>query len=72
MAKKVSFKTPNRAGELVTVYGQLAEVTDDHPTPQVRVWTKHANYGFYNLDRLPGGTLTTAGFKALMTGSNDD
>lgn len=67
MAKKVSFKTPNRSGELVTVYGQ--ECVSPDGTPQVRVWTKYANYGFYNLDRFEGGTLTARSFRNLMTNS---
>ena len=68
MAKKVSFKTQTSTGETMTVYGEVAEVSEDHPTLQVRVWSKYANYGFYNLDRLPGGTLTASGFKTFMTG----
>lgn len=68
MALKASFKTTNRAGDTVTVYGERSD--SDAGTEQVRVWTKHANYGFYNLDRFPGGVFTAKTFREFMTGGN--
>lgn len=70
MAKKASFKTQTRAGESVTVYGELC--TNDKGVEQVRVWTKYANYGFYNLSRFENGVLTAKSFKNLMTGKDND
>lgn len=66
MARKTSFKTRTRSGDEVTVYGAVC--VNDHGVEQVRVWTKHANYGFYNLDRFDGGALTAQSFRALMLG----
>lgn len=68
MAKKAMFTATSKAGTPINVYGQLAEVTDDHPTPQVRVWTKYANYGFYNLSRFENETLTAKSLRKLMLG----
>lgn len=67
MAKKASFKTHNRAGEEVTVYGEVC--TNDAGIEQVRVWTKYANYGFYNLSRFENSTLTASSFRNLMLGN---
>ena len=82
MAKKASFKTVSRSGESVTVYGELTKankVTDWNGNditppfiPQVRVWTKYANYGLYNLDRFEGGVLTSKSFQNLMMPDKDN
>lgn len=69
MPKKVSFKGKTRGGEIINVYGQFVPADENHPE-QVRVWTKHQNLGFYNLDRLPGGKLTTKSLETFLTGGN--
>lgn len=61
MAIKVTAVTKNNRGEDVRVYGQLTEYGE-----QVMVWSKHSVYGFWNLDRLEGGKLTSASFRKLL------
>lgn len=61
MAKKASTKAMTKSGREVTLYG---EVTDDGT--QVRVWSKDANYGFYNVDRFEGGSLTAGSFRKFF------
>lgn len=61
MAKKVTAMTKTKAGDPVRVYGQI---TSDGT--QVMVWSKHNVYGFWNLDRLEGGTLTARSFRILL------
>lgn len=63
MAKKVSIKKRTQSGGMIHLYGELVTYG---PAPQVAVWTKHANYGYYNLDRFGGGVLTTASFKKMF------
>lgn len=62
MAKKASTKAMTKSGREVTLYG---EVTDDGT--QVRVWSKDANYGFYNLPRFEGGALTASSFRKFFS-----
>lgn len=61
MAKKATAMTKTKAGEDIRVY---AAVTSDGT--QVMVWSKHATYGFWSLDRLEGGTLTARSFRILL------
>lgn len=63
MAKKATTKAMTQSGREVTLYG---EVTDDGT--QVRVWSKDANYGFYNLTRFEGETLTASSFRSFFNG----
>ncbi len=62
MAKKATTKAMTKSGREVTLYG---EVTDDGT--QVRVWSKDANYGFYNLSRFEGGLLTASSFRKFFS-----
>lgn len=66
MAKKAMFTATSKAGTPLNVYGELC--ANDDGVKQVRVWTKHANYGFYNLSRFENETLTSKSLKKLMTG----
>lgn len=61
MANKASTKAMTKAGTEVTLYGQM---TDDGT--QVRVWSKDCNYGFYNVARFEGGTLTANSFRKFF------
>ena len=61
MAKTATAKARTQSGREVTLYG---EVTEDGS--QVRVWSRDANYGFYNLDRFEGGILTAASFRKMF------
>lgn len=63
MAHKASTKVQAKDGTELTLYGQ---VTEDGT--QVRVWSKRANHGFYNLNRFEGGTLTAQSFRAFFGG----
>ena len=64
MAQKASTTARTKTGREVTLYGQ---VTEDGT--QVRVWSKDCNYGFYNLSRFDGGTLTAASFRKMFSPS---
>lgn len=64
MAQKVTFKRDTKGGETINVYGELCESPEG--VPQVRVWTKYQNLGFYNLDRLPGATLTRSNLESFL------
>lgn len=66
MAKKTSFKAPTKAGTLINVYGEAC--VNDEGVEQVRVWTKYANYGFYNLSRFENNELTSTSLRKLMIG----
>ena len=61
MAKTETAKARTKSGRDVTLYG---EVTEDGL--QVRVWSKDYNYGFFNLSRFDGGSLTAASFRAFF------
>lgn len=63
MALKASTKVLAKDGTELTLYGQ---VTEDGS--QVRVWSKRANHGFYNLNRFDGGTLTAKSFRSFFGG----
>ena len=65
MAKTATTKARTQSGREVTLYG---EVTEDGS--QVRVWSRDANYGFYNLSRFDGGTLTAASFRKMFAPAN--
>ena len=68
MAKKATFTATSKAGTPLIVYGETC--VNDHGVAQVRVWTKFANYGFYNLDRFENGVLTAKTLRKLMTGKD--
>jgi hypothetical protein len=68
MAKKAMFTATSKAGTPLNVYGETCE--NDQGVAQVRVWTKYANYGFYNLDRFENGVLTAKTLRKLMTGKD--
>ena len=79
MAKKAMFTATSKAGTPLNVYGELVEpnpvldwngndVTPEVTNPQVRVWTKYENLGFYNLSRFENETLTAKSLRKLMTG----
>ena len=73
------FTATSKAGTPLNVYGELVEpnpvldwngndVTPEVTNPQVRVWTKYENFGFYNLSRFENETLTAKSLRKLMTG----
>lgn len=68
MAKKAMFTATSKAGTPLNVYGETC--VNDQGVAQVLVWTKFANYGFYNLDRFESGVLTTKTLRKLMTGKD--
>lgn len=61
MANKATTKAITKAGTEVTLYGQMTE-----DGTQVRVWSKDANYGFYNVSRFEDGTLTAGSFRKFF------
>lgn len=62
MASKVSIEAPNKAGDIVKVYGQRE---DD----QVYVWIANGpQIGWYNLDRFEGG-LTASSLRNVLFGN---
>ena len=66
MAKKAMFTGTSKAGTPINVYGETC--VNDKGGVQVRVWTKYANYGFYNLSRFENGVLTAKTLRKLMLG----
>lgn len=63
MAKTATTKVKSMTGSTITLYGR---VTEDGKA--VSVWSKHAVYGFYNLERFEGGVLTASSFRAFFGG----
>lgn len=79
MAKKAMFTATSQTGTPINVYGELTPLNDIRDPAgnvevaalsQVRVWSKYANYGFYNLERFENGTLTSKTLRKLMTGKD--
>ena len=60
MAKKVSIKKRTKSGDTVNLYGEL--VSDG----MVSVYTKHAVYGLYKIERFENGELTTSSFRKMF------
>lgn len=66
MAKKVSIKKRTESGDTVNLYGVL---TDDG---MVSVYTKHAMYGLYKIERFENGELTTGSFRKIFGDKDND
>lgn len=60
MAKKVSIKKRTKSGDTINLYGEL--MSDG----MVSVYTKHAVYGLYKIDRFENGELTTGSFRKMF------
>lgn len=82
MAKKVSIEKRTKSGDTINLYGELVipnpvldwngnDISPD-TVPQVSVYTKHAHFGYYNLERFENGELTAGSFRKMFGDKDND
>lgn len=64
MAKKVSIKKRTNSGDSINLYGE--KITKDDGQVMVSVYTKHAVYGLYKIERFENGELTAGSFRKMF------
>lgn len=64
MAKKVSIKKRTKSGDSINLYGE--KITKDDGQVMVSVYTKHAVYGLYKIERFENGELTAGSFRKMF------